>query len=96
MSDIHGCYDAMMSMLEQVTFGDKDTLILAGDYIDRGTQSYEMLKWIESNPQNVIFLRGNHDDGFSLSSQVVHDLVDLMLGSYVDTTSRHPLWMTRS
>lgn len=62
MSDIHGCYDDMIKMLEQIAFSDEDTLILAGDYIDRGSQSFEMLKWIESNPKNVIFLRGNHDE----------------------------------
>ena len=60
MSDIHGCYDDMIKMLEQIVFTDEDTLILAGDYIDRGSQSFEMLKWIESNPKNVIFLIGNH------------------------------------
>lgn len=75
MSDIHGCYDAMMSMLEQVALGDKDTLILAGDYIDRGPQSYEMLKWIESNPKNVIFLRGNHDEEFACSIDLMYELL---------------------
>ena len=73
MSDIHGCYDDMKKLLEQVAFGNKDTLILAGDYIDRGPQSYEMLKWIESKPENVIFLRGNHDEEFAYS-------IDLMYG----------------
>ena len=73
MSDIHGCYDDMIKMLEQITFTDEDTLILAGDYIDRGSQSFEMLKWIESNPKNVIFLRGNHDEEFAYS-------IDLMYG----------------
>ena len=73
MSDIHGCYDDMIKMLEQIAFTDEDTLILAGDYIDRGSQSFEMLKWIESNPRNVIFLRGNHDEEFAYS-------IDLMYG----------------
>ena len=73
MSDIHGCYDDMIKMLEQIAFTDEDTLILAGDYIDRGSQSFEMLKWIESNPKNVIFLRGNHDEEFAYC-------IDLMYG----------------
>ena len=29
MSDIHGCYDDMIKMLEQIAFTDEDTLILA-------------------------------------------------------------------
>ena len=65
MSDIHGCYDAFLSMLEKIRFSDTDNLILAGDYIDRGTQSYEMLQWIERRPPNVCVLRGNHEEEFA-------------------------------
>ena len=42
MSDIHGCYDDMIKMLEQIAFSDEDTLILAGDYIDRGSQKCDI------------------------------------------------------
>ncbi len=65
MSDIHGCYNAFLSMLAKICFSDTDTLILAGDYIDRGTQSYEMLQWIERCPPNVCVLRGNHEEEFA-------------------------------
>lgn len=65
MSDIHGCYDELMNMLKEISFSSDDILIIAGDYIDRGKQSYEMLKWIEDKPQNVILLRGNHDEEFA-------------------------------
>jgi len=72
MSDIHGCYDEFLSMLEKIGFSGADQLIMAGDYIDRGTQSYEMLKWIEQCPPNVLLLRGNHEEEFAA-------YVDLML-----------------
>lgn len=72
MSDIHGCYDAFLSMLERIRFSGTDQLILAGDYIDRGKQSYEMLKWIEQYPSNILLLRGNHEEEFAA-------YVDLML-----------------
>ena len=81
MSDIHGCYDDMLSMLKQIAFGDEDTLILAGDYIDRGPQSYEMLKWIESKPENVIFLRGNHDEEFAYSIDLLYGILSQNEGS---------------
>ena len=64
MSDIHGCYDEFLSMLEKIGFSENDRLIIAGDYIDRGGQSYEMLKWIEQRPPNVTLLRGNHEEKF--------------------------------
>lgn len=44
MSDIHGCYDDFLSMLEKINFSDTDQLIMAGDSIDRGKQSYEREK----------------------------------------------------
>ena len=72
MSDIHGCYNVFLSMLERISFSAMDYLILAGDYIDRGKQSYEMLKWIEQCPSNALLLRGNHEEEFAA-------YVDLML-----------------
>ena len=64
MTDIHGHYDAMKTMLDKIGFSSNDQLICAGDYIDRGPKSYEMLKWIESPGENVILVRGNHDEEF--------------------------------
>lgn len=80
MSDIHGCYDEMNRMLEMIDFSDDDTLILAGDYIDRGKQNYEMLEWISSSPKNVILIQGNHDFEFT---QYV-DLMNEMYRKHID------------
>ena len=65
MSDIHGCFDELLDMLKKIEFSAEDKLIIAGDYIDRGKQNYEMLKWIEDKPVNVTLLRGNHDEEFA-------------------------------
>ena len=49
MSDIHGCFDEFINRihdlndLETVKAG-KDKLILLGDYIDRGPESYKVLQ----------------------------------------------------
>ena len=59
MSDLHGCFDELNAMLAKIGFSDQDKLILAGDYIDRGSQNYEMLCWMEQVPQNILLLRGN-------------------------------------
>lgn len=72
ISDIHGCYDDFLSMLAKIRFSGTDQLIMAGDYMDRGKQSYEMLKWIDQCPPNVLLLRGNHEEEFAT-------YVDLML-----------------
>lgn len=46
MSDIHGCYDEFQQMLEKIHFSNRDLLICAGDYVDRGTKNYEMMESI--------------------------------------------------
>ncbi|HBA49121.1 MAG TPA: serine/threonine protein phosphatase, partial [Lachnospiraceae bacterium] len=33
ISDIHGCYNELLAMLEKINFSKSDRLILAGDYI---------------------------------------------------------------
>lgn len=71
MADVHGCYIEMQEMLNRIELTESDLLIMAGDYIDRGNQSFEMLKWIESAPQNVIFLRGNHEEEFNSCLQLM-------------------------
>ncbi|MCM1258136.1 MAG: metallophosphoesterase [Roseburia sp.] len=65
ISDIHGCYREFLMMLERIKFSDRDRLFLAGDYIDRGMQSYEMLKWLEHCPANIYPIRGNHEEEFA-------------------------------
>lgn len=57
ISDIHGCYDELQKMLEKIQFGDGDTLICAGDYIDKGPKNADMLEWIMRAPANVILIR---------------------------------------
>lgn len=74
MSDIHGCYASFMrrinqlNNLESVKSGT-DKLVLLGDYIDVGNNSFKVLKTIfelqkEVGSQNMIVLMGNHDRWF--------------------------------
>ena len=74
MSDIHGCYDEFIQMLNKINFGDEDILICAGDYVDRGPKSLEMLRWIMNAPDNVIFVRGNHDEEFAACIDVMKSI----------------------
>ena len=65
IGDIHGCFDEFQKMLDEIGLSDSDRLILVGDYVDRGPQSLEMLRWLERCPLNMIALRGNHDEEFA-------------------------------
>ena len=76
ISDIHGCFDEFQEMLKKISFSPDDRLILAGDHIDRGKQSLEMLRWLETCPPNVEPLRGNHDAEFAT-------YIGLMIGTEI-------------
>ena len=76
ISDIHGCYSAFMKLLEQINFSDDDELIIAGDIVDRGSETYEMLRYMEKQPHNVRFIIGNHDYDFMHYCQTLAYLSD--------------------
>ena len=75
MSDIHGCYDDFIAMLDQIKFSESDQLILAGDYIDRGSQSFEMLKWIENAPDNALLIKGGHEAEFAQCVELIFSFI---------------------
>lgn len=60
ISDIHGRYDKYSAMLEKINFGDKDTLYVLGDVIDRGENGIKLLLDILRRP-NAVMLMGNHE-----------------------------------
>lgn len=63
IGDIHGCWKALATLLDQVPIKPEDTLITLGDYIDRGPSSARVLGWLIDRHQqgNCIALRGNHE-----------------------------------
>jgi len=71
IGDIHGCYQELMSLFNQLLVGglnpEKDTVVFIGDYMDRGTQSKQvidqLIEWHKQYP-HWVFLYGNHEDIF--------------------------------
>lgn len=72
ISDIHGCLDAFEKRLAQINGDlekDGNRLVLLGDYIDRGPDSYRVLKRVYSlqkqyGDEKIIALKGNHEVWF--------------------------------
>jgi serine/threonine protein phosphatase 1 len=72
IGDIHGCIDRLVAMHEAIAEDmadrpcDDTTLIHLGDYIDRGTDSAQVVDWLVSGPpvpaDRVINLMGNHEE----------------------------------
>ena len=65
IGDIHGCYDRFKELVEQhIVLSESDKLILLGDYIDRGSQSKEVIDYIielQRSGYDVVPLTGNHE-----------------------------------
>lgn len=60
MSDLHGCYDLYIKMLEKIKFSDEDALYILGDITDRGKDGIKILGDMMKR-KNVIPILGNHD-----------------------------------
>ena len=60
LSDIHGCYDKYIKMIDLIGLKDEDTLYVLGDVVDRGDGGIEVLLDMFTRT-NVIPLMGNHD-----------------------------------
>lgn len=59
-SDLHGNYAKYRSLLEKISFQDRDTLYILGDVIDRGPDGIKILRDMMVRP-NVVPLLGNHE-----------------------------------
>ncbi len=63
IGDIHGCIDALTSLVDFVEFRQDDTIITLGDYVDRGPNSRAVLDLVLELGKNhkLVPLRGNHE-----------------------------------
>lgn len=68
IGDIHGCSDELACLLEELPLEPSDRLVFLGDYIDRGPDSKGVIsylaEWQRKGEQEMIFLKGNHEDMF--------------------------------
>ena len=63
IGDVHGCYDALMELLQGKGIQEDTFYIFVGDYLDRGLQNKEVMRWLLDNYQrkNIWLLEGNHE-----------------------------------
>jgi bis(5'-nucleosyl)-tetraphosphatase (symmetrical) len=61
IGDIQGCYDELMKLLDHIDYDPAvDEVWLAGDLVNRGPKSVDVLRFAMSSPQIKVVL-GNHD-----------------------------------
>lgn len=61
IGDVQGCYQSLMSLLEEIAYNPNDDVLwFAGDLVNRGPQSLEVLRFV-AKQSNAIVVLGNHD-----------------------------------
>lgn len=63
IGDIHGCFDALMTLVERIPIADDDLLVTLGDHIDRGPRSRDVIDWLiaRHTAGTLVSLKGNHE-----------------------------------
>ena len=62
IGDVHGCFDAVKSVLDLANISSSDLVVWLGDYVDRGPDSAKVLDYLSQLDRTKnVFLRGNHE-----------------------------------
>ena len=96
IGDVHGDYDALQKVFADHQSGD--AYIFVGDYLDRGTKSPEVFKFITQDlgGTNLFFIKGNHETGWEKyavkdqpSGQFAYDSLPKLKAIYDEKTLKH-------
>ncbi len=61
IGDIQGCFDSLQGLLEKIDARADDQIWLAGDLVNRGPRSADVLRWAKQQGDRVVAVLGNHD-----------------------------------
>ncbi len=62
IGDVHGCFDALLTLVRLAEIKDDDLVVWLGDYVDRGPDSSKVIQYLNELPNDRnIFLQGNHE-----------------------------------
>jgi serine/threonine protein phosphatase 1 len=63
IGDIHGCYDALVTLFEYAAITPQDQVVFLGDYVDRGPDSARVIEFLMARMRagDTVCLRGNHE-----------------------------------
>jgi len=62
IGDVQGCFDELVRLLDLIKFNpEQDQVWLAGDLVNRGPKSADVLRFAMAHPDSVNVVLGNHD-----------------------------------
>ena len=64
IGDVHGFNETLRSLVKKLDLQTNDYVVLLGDLIDRGPNSYDVVQYVKS-VKNIVSLKGNHEEMMS-------------------------------
>ncbi len=87
IGDIHGCLKSLETLVDFIDLSKDDTLIILGDYIDRGPDSKGVIDYLLElqKTHNLILLKGNHECMIEEARVYYEDLMNWLLNGGIET-----------
>ncbi|WP_240837714.1 metallophosphoesterase [Acidaminobacter sp. JC074] len=90
ISDIHGHVSHFANLIKRINLTDDDYLVVIGDFINKGENSYQTLKCLKDlgKRKRTFVLKGNHEysmEIFTGSKERFHQIYDYLKGDHLET-----------
>ncbi len=98
IGDVQGCYEELCALLDLIRFDPaEDRLCFAGDLVNRGPKSLEVLRLIEGLGDRTLNVLGNHDLHLIAAAAHVRERKDDTLDEILNADDREQLlaWLRR-
>lgn len=92
IGDVQGCYDELRALLDRIRFDPaSDRLWFAGDLVNRGPRSLEVLRFVKALGDGAVSVLGNHDLHLLATSQGVRHNPKDTIGEVLTASDREAL-----